>query len=300
MLLLLAVSCKTPLRIVNRDLPPRGADKLVERVVANQPTVRWYSAKADITIATDPDPDTSGLRSSSGLGSTSERSFNAQVRSVTDSALWTSITAVLGIEAARVLLTPDSIKMLDRLHDTFFIGDTAQAKARFGLQPDLQLLQQALLGIPIGFDPKVKYKADREDGQYVLTSKEKRRFRRAAEDITEVVDSTARRDRDFSDRRMERTLEKADDKGAIVFRYWLEPDSFQVTRVQITDLARDQQADVRYTERSTDAHHLPVQITLHLAEPGRSARGTLVLSKIQLGEPPNISFKVPEKFTPMP
>lgn len=283
-LLLLVVSCKTPLRIVNRDLPPRGADKLVERVMADQPTVRWYSAKADITIATD----------------TSDRSFNAQVRSVTDSALWTSITAVLGIEAARVLLTPDSIKMLDRLHDTFFIGDTAQAKARFGLQPDLQLLQQALLGIPIGFDPKEKYKADREDGQYVLTSKEKRRFRRAAEDITEVADSTARRDRDISDRRMGRTLEKADERGAIVFRYWLEPDSFRVTRVQITDLARDQQADVRYTERSTDAHHLPVQITIQLAEPGRRARGTLALSKIQIGEPPNISFKVPEKFTPMP
>ncbi|MFZ1688936.1 MAG: DUF4292 domain-containing protein, partial [Flavobacteriales bacterium] len=144
------------------------------------------------------------------------------------------------------------------------------------------------------------YKADREDGQYVLTSKEKRRFRRAAEDITEEPDSTARRDRDISERRMERTLEKADEKGAVVFRYWLEPDSFQVTRVQITDLARDQQADVRYTERSTDAHHLPVQITLQLAEPGRSARGTLALSKIQIGEPPTISFKVPEKFTPMP
>lgn len=283
-LLLLVASCKTPLHIVNRDLPLRGADKLVDRVLANRPDVRWYTAKADITVSTD----------------TSERSFNAQVRSVTDSALWTSITALLGIEAARVLLTPDSIKLLDRLHDTFYIGDTAQAKARFGLQPNLGLLQQALLGIPIGFDPKEKYKADREDGQYVLTSKEKRRFRRAAEDITEPEDSTTRRDRDISERRMERTLEKADEKGAIVFRYWLEPDSFQINRVQITDLARDQQADVRYTERSTDAHHLPVQISLTLAEPGRTVRGTLALSKIQIGEPPNISFKIPEKFTPMP
>ncbi|MFZ1686940.1 MAG: DUF4292 domain-containing protein, partial [Flavobacteriales bacterium] len=142
-LLLLVASCKTPLRIINRDLPPRGADKLVERVMANRPDVRWYTAKADITVATD----------------TSEKSFNAQVRSVTDSALWTSITALLGIEAGRVLLTPDSMKLLDRLHDTFFVGDVALAKTRFGLQPDLQLLQQALLGIPIGFDPQEKYKA---------------------------------------------------------------------------------------------------------------------------------------------
>jgi hypothetical protein len=283
LLLLLAGSCKTPMRVVQRDLPLRSADKLVERVVAHQPHVRWYTAKADVTVATD----------------TSRQNFNAQVRSVSDSALWTSITAVLGIEAARVVLTHDSVKLLDRLHDTYFLGDSAQAKARFGLQPDLRLLQEALMGMPIGFDVKVKYKADREDGQYVLTSRERRRFRRAAEDITETPDSTARRDRDISERRMGRTLEKADEKGAIVFRYWLEPDSFFVTRVQITDLARDQQADVRYVERSTDAHHLPVQIELSLAEPGRSVRGTLVLSKIQLGEPPSISFRIPEKFVPM-
>lgn len=281
--LLLVAGCKAPIRIVNRELPPRSADKLVEKVMANRADILWYSAKADVSIATD----------------STDKSFNAQVRSVTDSALWTSITAVLGIEAARVVLTQDSVKMLDRLHDTYFVGNGAEAKARFGLQPDLQLLQQALLGIPIGFDPKEKYKADREDGQYVLTSKEKRRFRRAAEDLTETPDSTARRDRDMSERRMERTLEKADEKGAIVFRYWLEPDSFQVTRVQVTDLARDQQADVRYLERSTDGHHLPVQIELSLAEPGRRVRGTLALSKIRLGDPPNINFSIPEKFVPM-
>lgn len=288
-LLLFVAACKTPLRIVNRDLPPRGADKLTEHVAANLPDIRWYTAKADITISVD-----------TGGTELSEQNFNAQVRSVRDSALWTSITAVLGIEAARVLLTGDSLKILDRLHDTYFIGDSAQAKARFGLQPSLGLLQQALMGVPIGFDPKEKYKADRDDGQYVLTSKEKRRFRRAAEDITETPDSATRRDRDISERRMERTLEKADERGAVVYRYWLEPDSFRVTRVQITDLARDQQADVRYTERSTDAHHLPVKITITLGEPGRTARGTLALSKIQVGEPPNISFKVPEKFGPMP
>jgi hypothetical protein len=44
-------------------------------------------------------------------------------------------------------------------------------------------------------------------------------------------------------------LRKAEEKEAIVLRYWIEPDSFRVSRVQITDLVHDQTADVRYEER---------------------------------------------------
>ena len=41
--------------------------------------------------------------------------------------------------------------------------------ARFGMNPDLTMLQRALQGLPIGLDPDEKYRSDREDGQYVLT-----------------------------------------------------------------------------------------------------------------------------------
>ena len=115
---------------------------------------------------------------------------------------------------------------------------------------------RALLAMPIGLDPEDKYKSDREDGQYTLTSKEKRRFRRAAEDM--AIDDTLARDHDMNERRLERTLRKAEKKDAVVFKYWLEPDSFRVTRVLISDLAHDQQADVRYSSRTTvNGHSLP-------------------------------------------
>ena len=35
-------------------------------------------------------------------------------------------------------------------------------------------------------------------------------------------------------------------------------------------------------------------------EPGRSAGGTLELSKITIGEPQMISFSIPGKYEPMP
>jgi len=288
LLLALAISagCKSskPIPIIRPEIPARSADKLVERVMAaNADTFRYYSAKANVELEM---PD-------------GGKSFKAQIRSVRDSAAWVSVIPALGIEVARILLTPDSLKMMDKLHDQFFVGDTTSAKAKFGLQPSLTLLQQALLGRPIGLDPNEKYRSDREDGQYVLTSKEKRKFVRAAEDIS--PGDTLARDRDMKEKRLERTLRKAEEKEAIVLRYWIEPDSFRVSRVQIADLMRDQTADVRYEERGgPETYHLPTRITITLSEPTRQATGILELSRIELEGPLQLNFRIPEKFTPMP
>ena len=284
--LLLAAGCKSrkPIPILRPELPARSAEKLLERVAAaHADTFRYYSAKAGVEIEL---PD-------------GGKNFKAQIRSVRDSAAWISVVPALGIEVARILLTADSLKLMDKLHDQYFVGDTGTAKARFGLQPSLDLFQQALLGKPIGLVPSEKYRSDREDGQYVLTSREKRRFIRAAEDIS--PGDTLAHDRDMKEKRLERTLRKAEEKEAIVLRYWIEPDSFLVSRVQIADLVRDQTADVRYEERGdASIHHLPTRIRITLRDGERQATGLLDLSRVELEGPLQMSFRIPEKFTPMP
>jgi hypothetical protein len=284
--LLLAPACKSgkPLPLIHRELPARSPDKLLERMLLSD-TARFthYSAKASITIKL---PDES-------------RSFKAQIRSVTDSALWVSVVPALGIEVARVLITPDSLKLMDKMSDQYFIGDTAAARERFKLQPSLSLLQNALLGKPLGVDLAEKYRSDREDGHYVLTSRAPRRFVRAAEDISPA--DTLDRNRDMGERRLERTLRKAEEKGSIVFRYWIDPDNFRVTRVQLTDLAHDQGADLRYESRGgPEEGHLPTRISITLHEPGRVGTGTLELSRISTVGPLPMNFKIPEKYVPMP
>jgi len=200
---------------------------------------------------------------------------------------------------ARALLTTDSLKVLDKIHDQYWVGDTAAARTRFGLQPSLYLFQKALFGLPIGLDPEEKYKADREDGQYVLTSKEKKRFRRAAEDL--APEDTLANDRDMRENRLERTLRRAERKDAVVYRYWIEPDSFLVTRVLISDLGRDQQADVRYLHRTdVNGHALPDHITLSLSDSTKQVSGTFQLDRIGIDGPLQLNFRIPEKFTPMP
>src|SRR5690606_19468216 len=114
-----------------RELPPRPAHELHELLLAGHaPDIRYYSAKADTS-----------LRTATGC-----RSFKVHVGAVRGRALWLSITPALGSEAGRALVPRESVMLLDKLHDPYWVGDTAQARARFGMQPGLKRLQEALLG----------------------------------------------------------------------------------------------------------------------------------------------------------
>lgn len=282
---LVATACKgRRITIINGELPPRSAEKVLERALAAmQGPVRYYSAKADVELSM---PD-------------QQRSFKAHLRSVHDSAAWVSVVPLLGIEAARVLLTRDSLKIMDRVNDRYFVGDTGAAAKRFGLTPDLTLLQQAINGAGIGLDPQERYRVDREEGHYVLTSREKRRFIRAAEDIS--PGDTLARDRDMPDRRLERTLRKAEEREAIVHRYHIEPDSFRVARVQVVNLMNDRTAELRYEERGgPEVNHLPTRIRITLSEPDRVVSASLTISRIELEGPVQMNFRIPEKYEPMP
>ena len=282
--LLVVVACKStrPAMDATRDLPARSPEKLIERLTTAEGTdLRYYSAKADVSVE----------------GPDGSRSFKAHLRVVRDSAAWISVVPALGIEVARAVLGTDSLKVLDKLNDHYFLGTLDSAKARFGLQPDLALLQDAVYGKAIGLDPQEKYRADREDGQYVLTSREKKRFVRAAEELAPLDSSDAG---GLDDEQLERILEQAEDRDAVVYRYWIDPDDFRVTRVLITDLARGRQAEVRYEERTpVDDRSLPVRIRIGLADGEREAGAIFELSKIALDGPLQLPFRIPAKFTPM-
>ena len=287
LLIVMVSACRAgkPLPILGGDIPARSTEKILERALAHElpDPLRYYSARADVEV---------------DMGDGTKK-FKAVIRSVNDSAVWVSVVPLLGIELARILITPDSLKVLDKLADSYFIGDTMQARSRFGIDPGMDLLQQALLGRAMGLDNASKYRNDREEGHYVLTTRAKRRFVKAAGEVA-PFDSTSR-DPQMNERRLERTLRQAEESDAVVLRYWFEPVDFRVTRVQLADLVNDRTADVRYEERGDSTlAHLPTRIRISVTEPGRQASGLLELSRIERNGPLQMNFRVPEKFSPMP
>jgi hypothetical protein len=72
--------------------------------------------------------------------------ISAQLRLRQDSVIWISISAILGLEAARIHLTPDSVKLINRLNSTYFIGDIKELTIRYNLNLSFYEIQNVLLG----------------------------------------------------------------------------------------------------------------------------------------------------------
>lgn len=98
----------------------------------------------------------------------SSLSFNANIRLRQDSILWASITPGLGIEAVRVVLTTDSLKLLNRLNSKYFLGDYQFMERMLGVGLNFKDIQSLLLGNYFEYQNRPYKKSYLDQGQYVL------------------------------------------------------------------------------------------------------------------------------------
>jgi len=77
-------------------------------------------------------------------GSSDDVTFNVRIKK--NQQIWVSITAVLGVEAARVLITPDSIKVMNRLESTYLKKPFSFIYQYTSKQINYQTLEALLIG----------------------------------------------------------------------------------------------------------------------------------------------------------
>jgi len=81
-----------------------------------------------------------------------DNEFNCVVRIKKDSMIWVSINALLGFEAFRLQITPDSVKILDRLHKIARLRSVSYLQEQVHLPVDFATLQDLLIGNPVYVD----------------------------------------------------------------------------------------------------------------------------------------------------
>jgi len=87
--------------------------------------------------------------------------FNAFIRLQRDSVFWVSINALLGIEAFRVIITPDSVKVLNKLDKVAQLRSVSYLKDIIKLPFTFGELQDLIIGNPIYFNNNiVSYKKE--------------------------------------------------------------------------------------------------------------------------------------------
>lgn len=94
--------------------------------------------------------------------------LKGQIRMQNDSVIWISLSMKLGIEVARVMITEDSVKFINRTEKTYLSESINGLKDRLPIETSLDFLQDLLIGNNIHFNGK--YKATIEGNSYKLTS----------------------------------------------------------------------------------------------------------------------------------
>ncbi len=129
--------------------------------IADAP-VHWFGAK--VSVNSDINNQTNA--------------FSANLRIKKDSAIWISISPALGIEVARALITPDSLKFINRINGTYFKGDFKYLNELLQIEVNFKMIQAILLGNAYLHYSIEQYISDRENTELVLSTLKKRRIRR--------------------------------------------------------------------------------------------------------------------------
>jgi len=133
---LLFFSCKTKEWIPAKQIP-RSLTYNYHAISCNRFQFDWFSADFEADYSTNG----------------TVTSFSGQICMLKDSFIWVSASAILGIEISRILITPDSFKVMDRLHNTFMCNGFSYIRRQTHPTLTLSILQALLTGNDIpGYD----------------------------------------------------------------------------------------------------------------------------------------------------
>ena len=280
---LLLTGC-TNMRRLERGKPIRseGSGGILRKHLATQAEPDWAAMR--LQVEADVDGERSGFK------------VNARMRR--DSALWLSITPALGVEAARLLLTPDSVLFYSKVPGNRFAyrGDFAAIDSLLGTEITFDMVQRILLGQGIGLlDEDSKYISKVDGREHLLISKYKRRVKRLVgvkEREIEPDDSLSVEAREAV---QERVLNRSDDDDLLVKRYWFDGLGYQLTRSRFDDLYWGRSIDIGHGGFELEAGGwIPHRTDITIASPEMTHSISLEISRAKYGRPYPMPFEIPQ------
>jgi len=106
-----------------------SAREVLERSAQNR---HFGEMKAKVSISYETDAQRQG--------------FSANIRMRQDSIIWVSIAPLLGIEVVRAVITPDSLKLVDRFNKRYYLGRFDRLNELLDVDLDFAMLQSLITG----------------------------------------------------------------------------------------------------------------------------------------------------------
>lgn len=255
-LVLTIISCRSPRSIMKEPIKEEGPDYLFTQLKKNELKFDWLTAKVNIEY----------------IEGNKKMNFKVQIRMRKDSIIWMSFSPALGIEVARLMITNDSVKFINRLNKTYFLGDYKFVNDYLKTNIDFDVFQSFLTGNDFQYYEKAKFKASVDNHEYKLATASRHKLK-------EFI--------------------KHSYENPVVFiqNIWLDPDNFKITAVKIKEIDKEnKKLEAIYKNfKMIDGQFFPVNVNFKISAENNISV-LIDYSKILLNKSNKFPFKVPGKY----
>lgn len=201
-----------------------------------------------------------------------DKSFDAKVRIRKDSLMLITIE-LLSIDFAKVLISKDSIKMVDYHGKKYFKGDYNYINDLLNADLDFNVIQSVIIGNSAEFteeDDKLKPVTDRTNCCYMLSTERKKHLRRiekGSEDLKKALQIIT-----------------------------LNPDNFKITKNEFIDPSANRSFVANYSDfKDKDSVFAPYHVNIDIkAEKNMNIKIEYV--RIEKNKPQKFNFNIPAKY----
>ena len=257
LILILAIlsfaSCKHAQDISREAVKDKDPQILFSKLKENEFKYDWIKAKFDASISTKK----------------STNSFKGFLRVKRDSIIWLSISPALGIEIARLSVTNDSVKLLNRLESTYFIKHFNYLNKMVDADIDFDMLQAFLTGNDFAYYENNQFKSSIEKDSYKLNTVGRRKLKKLKTDSTSAV---------------------------LIEEIFIDPITFKIRKHHIKDIKENKQFITSYLEfMDFNGQLLPKNIIIEIkAKEDISLK--IEFTKYELNNALDFPFTIPEKY----
>jgi hypothetical protein len=248
------IQCTSNRKIIKQPIKEEGADFVFNRLKKNELRYEILNIKFNANVILNK----------------KNFSFSGNLRIKRDSVIWLSLSPALGIEAFRLMLTPDSVKLLNRINNTYIASNFQFIYDFFKTTVEFDMLPAFLAGNDFPYYENNKFKVSIDNQKYLLSTIGRRKLRKIAK----------------NDENMKIFLQNI----------WLSPETFKITKMAINEIDNNKKLEVNYGDFIVTNNQLFPSLLKFEITGKDHVIINIKYNKVVIDEKVEFPFNVPDKY----
>jgi len=198
-------SCSFRRKVIKEPILTKGIDYAFDNMKKNELLYNTLSLRFNANVRYDK----------------KEHKISGQIRIKKDSIIWMSLSPIIGIELARVLITPDSVKFINRMSNEYFVNNFDALNNMFKTAIDYNMLEAFLLGNDFRYYENDKFRISINNMQYLLSTVGRHKLKKYS---------------------------KQENTKVLLQDIWVSPDIYKITKMSLNDVEANKKLEAIYSD----------------------------------------------------